>query len=464
MVKLIPESLKVDANDGFKNSIFPERKDFGERLRNLVVNHNSSLVISLDGKWGDGKTTFIKMWQGLLNESAVPNIYIDAFANDHVDDAFISIVSSITHYAEDKIPEKDFKDLKEKAKKVGAKFLSWSVRMGAKAATLGIIKNEDINLLTDIQKDLSKSVSDSLGDIIDERISSHAKDIQSVESFKDFLSELPVKLKENEAGRPLVIIIDELDRCKPTFAIEVLEKIKHLFLVENIIFLLVVNRAQLEISIKSVYGQGVHGQEFDASTYLQKFIHIEARIPKANKSHDVNDIKTYTGFLFEKHNLKRYTNDGILHIVNLIGNHLSLSLRDLEKIFIVMACYFIANQEENNNQDNVKRTMVVFLAILKVKYKDAFEKVFLQNISWSELDNLLMFPFQNTYNDQEKDKLITDHLTLRFFFEEEQTVSQLAGDVKLGGHVKSLYKYCSTKYIDKKSFAPEIAKKLIMFA
>jgi hypothetical protein len=46
MVKLIPESLKVDANDGFKNSIFPERKDFGERLRNLVVNHNSSLVLT----------------------------------------------------------------------------------------------------------------------------------------------------------------------------------------------------------------------------------------------------------------------------------------------------------------------------------------------------------------------------------------------------------------------------------
>ena len=108
--------------------------------------------------------------------------------------------------------------------------------------------------------------------------------------------------------------------------------------------------------------------------------------------------------------------------------------------------------------------MVVFLAILKVKYKDAFEKVFLQNISWSELDNLLMFPFQNTYNDQEKDKLITDHLTLRFFFEEEQTVSQLAGDVKLGDHVKSLYGYCLKKCIDRKSFAPEIAKKLIMFA
>jgi predicted KAP-like P-loop ATPase len=64
-----------------------------------------------------------------------------------------------------------------------------------------------------------------------------------------------------------VFVIDELDRCRPPFAPEVLENIKHLFSVPNIVFILSMNRSQIEESIRCEYGTQVH-----ASKYLQKFV------------------------------------------------------------------------------------------------------------------------------------------------------------------------------------------------
>jgi predicted KAP-like P-loop ATPase len=299
-MRLVTPQLIVQENDAFVNDAL-DRKNYGEALLNLVVRSDDELVISLDGKWGEGKTTFVKMWQGLLLEANIPNIYIDAFSNDYVDDAFISVASAITNYADKNISKdhhEKLAELKEKTKKVGSHLLSWSARIGIKAATLGVIKDADIEELKDIKSEVSKSVSDVIGDFIEERISLHSKDIELVQSFKELLSTIPSKLDKDNDG-PLVIIIDELDRCKPTFAVELIEKIKHLFSVENIVFILVMNKSQLEESIRSVYGQNI-----DAHTYLQKFVNLEAKLPKRTGERHSNDLGKYANRLLKLHEIE----------------------------------------------------------------------------------------------------------------------------------------------------------------
>jgi energy-coupling factor transporter ATP-binding protein EcfA2 len=88
-MKLVTPSLVVEESDGFRNDAL-QRQQFGEALSNLVIRSTDELVISLDGKWGEGKTTFVKMWQGLLNERGVPSIYIDAFQNDYTEPPRVS--------------------------------------------------------------------------------------------------------------------------------------------------------------------------------------------------------------------------------------------------------------------------------------------------------------------------------------------------------------------------------------
>jgi predicted KAP-like P-loop ATPase len=319
-MKLVTPPLIVEEYDAFKNDAL-DRKSYGEALLNLVTRSSDALVISLDGKWGDGKTTFVKMWQGLLSEENIPNIYIDAFSNDYVDDAFIAVASAITNYAEKHIEkgrQEEIAELREKVKKIGAQLLSWSVRIGIKAATLGIIKDSDIEELKDIKGDLSKNISDVIGSFIDERISSHAKDIALIQSFRELLSTLPSKLQKGN-NKPLVVIIDELDRCKPTFAVQIVEKIKHLFSVKNVVFMLVMNKEQLEESIKSVYGRNI-----DAHTYLQKFITIEAKLSKRTGDRYASDLRKYTHRLMQLHEMQTWGDDrDIIDCIEPLAEHLN---------------------------------------------------------------------------------------------------------------------------------------------
>ena len=93
---------------------------------------------------------------------------------------------------------------------------------------------------------------------------------------------------EINGGKPIVFIIDELDRCKPDFALELLEQVKHLFSVKGITFLLVTNREQLEESIKSKYGQGIN-----PTNYLHKFINIWLTMPRASDEYNDNGYQFY---------------------------------------------------------------------------------------------------------------------------------------------------------------------------
>ena len=107
-----------------------------------------------------------------------------------------------------------------------------------------------------------------------------------LEEFKDTLS------KEES---PKIIIIDELDRCRPDYAIQLLEIIKHIFDVKNIIFLFLINREQLESIVSTIYMNSNLSNK-----YFEKFYDVELNLPKANYEElnepefkIVNDFKEY---------------------------------------------------------------------------------------------------------------------------------------------------------------------------
>lgn len=321
--------------------------------------------------------------------------------------------------------------LKDRSKKVGGQLLSWSAKVGVKAATLGVIKDSDIEGLKDIKGDLSKTASDLIAGFVEERIAAHSNDINLIKSFRELLSELPSKL-QNEENKPLVIIIDELDRCKPTFAVEIVEKVKHLFSVENVVFLLVMNKSQLEESIKCVYGQNI-----DAHTYLQKFVNIEAKLPKHTGERYTNDLSKYTYRLLQLHEMQTWGDDSnIVECTESLANHFNLSLRQLEKVFTNLAVFYGSSAEGRLRLVPI----VVFLAVVKVVDPSLFDELLHGRAAYSDVIEKLKLHNLNEEGESNR-KLYWVMEWVRYGLLSEKEFSNLPEEDGIKSFGQSLWQY-----------------------
>jgi predicted KAP-like P-loop ATPase len=238
----IPEPV-IAHDEGFseKADIF-QRKPFGERLANLVRSCKDGIVIALDAQWGEGKSTFIKMWRGHIGQDAenpIKSLYFDAFANDYQKDPFLALAGELYELVTDEKEEKK-KEFKDKAKGVAKSLARGAVKIAVRTISGGIV---DGSMIDSAEKDVSELFADQVDSIIADKLENAKKDKLAIENFRGYLEKFA---HDHGNGSPIVFIIDELDRCRPDFALDLLEQIKHLFSVKGIVFLLVLNRSALE--------------------------------------------------------------------------------------------------------------------------------------------------------------------------------------------------------------------------
>lgn len=359
----VPE-VKIGVDEGFSSEkdLF-HRKQFGDRLYNLINNSSENLVLALDAQWGEGKSTFIKMWSGenrCKQEPPLETIYFDAFENDYQKEPFLALASEIYELLEDK-SENRKQEFKEKAAQVFKTFSRGVIKTGIRIGTAGIL---DGGILDHAEKDISTLVSEQVDSIISSKFESSKADKLALKNFKEFLSD--VALNETP-GKRIVFVIDELDRCRPDFALDLLENIKHLFSVPGITFLLVMNRKQLEESVKCRYGNGI-----DSVTYLQKFINVWLSLPRSSGKFQQDDGAKYLMTSFELMSSgTRIHNGGAAQMLKSLVKHLKPSFRDIERILTYFAIIENSRNEPMNDYYQDMMAVVCFMKVLNPKMLDA---------------------------------------------------------------------------------------------
>lgn len=238
----------------------------------LLDSMNDCCSLSLDGNWGSGKTFFVKQAKMVLDaynpfttdcvdEDRVViktafskhigeevqmkpcvSCYYDAWANDNDEDPLLSLVYSIMLVANN---DYSFKE--------NDGFVSIGLSL------LDAISGRDIKSVVEALK--NKTPFDEI-----------AKQKSLEDKIKDFLDSLLA-----ERGERLVVFVDELDRCKPSFAVRLLERIKHYFSNERITFVFSINASELQHTIKRHYGDN-----FDAYRYLDRFFDLRMSLPKVD--------------------------------------------------------------------------------------------------------------------------------------------------------------------------------------
>ena len=288
-MRLTPPPLQIGDRDGFKGTDIFDYQRFGANLATLVENLEGPSVIALDGGWGSGKTIFAKQWAGLLRQRGSAVIYFDAFAADAGQDPLFDLASQLFEAAPEGKPRREWAESAAVlAKRLGPVVVGLWLRF----ATSGLIGEDEVKEsvagIADA-KEAGREGGAEVSEAFRRRIEGAQDRVRVLSDFRRKLTALAGTMQTNALAeaedvsedrklRPVVMIVDELDRCKPTYALDLLENIKHVFDVGNVCFVLVTNSEQLEGVVARQYGTK------DARQYMEKFVHAAFRLPMTSRS------------------------------------------------------------------------------------------------------------------------------------------------------------------------------------
>ena len=307
----IPEA-QINPHDPWRDDELG-RKHVAAKLTNLIRDQHDPFVIGIDGYWGTGKTFFLKRWQAELGRD-FRAIYFNAWDDDIHDDPLLAIIGQLSEYFYD---DERFKD---------------NVR-GLFRAAIPLVRKNVTNIATGL---LEKhvGVSGLVLDMEEEEVTNFLEEYRKRRETKDRLKQCLTELSEvvlEDTSHPLIFIIDELDRCRPTFAIELLERVKHIFDIPNLVFVFGINRDELSSSLRSVYG------DIDADVYLRRFFDMEFVLP-------ATQLENFCKQLMDKFGLREHFSqlpdrrsgtrssefDEFYEHVPMLWSRLQLSLRDID--------------------------------------------------------------------------------------------------------------------------------------
>ncbi len=368
------ENPTFDTQDEFN------RKPIAENIIRLLTSDIDLSPMVIDGGWGTGKTEFCQKLIRLMQQQHpdYQPVYIDAFRSDHSGEPLLALLAEIikacTPEDTDEQPSEQRKNITRKVAKA-AGFLMKTV---ANAAVGHVLKQSTDDLAEGLQQIINDSQdADSLAETVTDAaatIASHTIDAtveallkEQIEAEKN-LETLKACLKEFAEEKPIILFIDELDRCRPDYAVDMLEVIKHVFDVENVKVVLVTNTKQLRAAINHRYGV-----EVDAHKYLNKFLKYSFTLPDKvavpfeveralvsveyfkqliRKSHMADQLKD----LIEENNIMSSISDMIE------GSH--ISLREVEQLVQVLEIYYSLSQELNRKliwEYKLPRIIAIFI-------------------------------------------------------------------------------------------------------
>ena len=356
------QEIDLPEGDIYQNDAL-NRKPVVEFIENFLAGLDGPFVLALDSPWGTGKTTAVRMLKATLTASQIPCVYFNAWKVDYASDPLVALVSALDEIGpKDPAAGKRFKNHMASVKKLTTSVAKHGAVAAVKAATFGALE---------LDTAIEKVAADLTGDLTKDLVASFQKEKASLDNLRTELEKAISELSKDAKAKPLVFFIDELDRCRPSFAIEMLERIKHLFDVEHLVFVLSVDKRQLEAATGAVYGEKI-----DASEYLRRFFDMELRLPQS-------DAKRFTRTQLQRFGLGEYFGerrrnqqtqyDGD-HLVDTIGELtkiFGLSLRAIERAMVRVA--LVCSQTPTDHF--LDPILLAFLVVLRIKNVELFEEL-----------------------------------------------------------------------------------------
>ena len=338
------------------------RTQFANALKDLVSDAKEPLVIALNGGWGTGKTFFLDRWVEFLRSNSIEGkelpyaISYNAWQDDDLDDPLLALVGQLHHYLHSKARDKD-SPVKESLKSKMDAAYETGKKVAAKVSKhLGGVVEHYTGLNPDaLVRDFANFQA--------QRVEDYSSAIKSRIDLKNRIGNL-AKAVWDATSHPFVVVIDDLDRCRPSFAVSLMERIKHLFNVPYMVFILGIDLRQFECSLRNVYGA-----DFDADNYLHRLIDLELMLPSPSYNMflsmlmDQYHILEYHGRILGNDALdNRAVAAEVKSVIVYLAERYQMSLRAVERV----VRDFVLIERIHLIKAAVDTTLVVLMVALRV--------------------------------------------------------------------------------------------------
>ena len=266
-IRIQPPEFEISADDPFEHDLLGRAESI-KALTTTIGSIEGPCVMAVDAGWGMGKTTFLRMWAQHLRNEQFPVVEFNAWETDFAQDPFIALASEIAT---------GLQNLESAAGRLWGRRLRSAAASVARAAP-GAIARVAVSGVPSIGQQLAHELEPKQPSLRQTMIEHYDETKAALQAFRSSLADVADASARDNDGRALVVLVDELDRCRPTYAVELLEAAKHLFSVDRIVFVLCLDRAQLASSVKALYGES-----FDADGYLWRFFDLDYRLPTVDR-------------------------------------------------------------------------------------------------------------------------------------------------------------------------------------
>ncbi|MBR5522914.1 MAG: hypothetical protein IKV82_05575 [Akkermansia sp.] len=307
-----------------------KRKVVAQRMCKIIAELEPSTIspLALDGSWGSGKTIHaqrLKEEFELKYNDTIKCIYWNASESDFSENPILALVASLYQ----QIPENEKR--KEFAKRALALFSGFLIGGSS------FLANQYINYQTGgvWNSILSSKFWQKARDCAKWFHSKAKKQEENFERVLKVFSEEEERIKAAKElvnivreDKDLVYIIDELDRCRPNFALKMLESIKHLFSVDKCKFILVMNKDSVASSIEKMYGLKGEASE----SYLDKYIKMTFQLPSIFQLEYATKSKCAKTYFMHLIGEGDWNNILVRDFLDFLIDEKSISLREVEKM------------------------------------------------------------------------------------------------------------------------------------
>ncbi|MCK4830924.1 hypothetical protein KA005_85225 [bacterium] len=366
-------------------------ENFAERLeRFITIEHQyveGGLVIGLSSKFGSGKSTFFQMWKSSIlekqKEDSLFVILLNAWESDYYGDPLFAIISALVE------------SIKKEGKSAD-KIIDAAKTFGWFSTAIG---GQIVKKFSGIDTVAAGELAEKKKKGRDDKLLSLPDTFSIYEGRKNAMNSLRDAILEFVEGEQpkILFLIDELDRCRPDYAISYLETIKHIFDVKGAVFLLAADRKHLENSAKTAFGA-----DLDFDEYYRKFVHREVILPDISDSSYKKIASKYVSFYLEcdgaRNCFMKLDSSRVENIVELVAG-VKLTPRQIQEVFRIMGHIFETTEDKKGHLLWCLAVGSIMMAVLKIANPRIYNLLGSEQLSPQEAFDFFKDQLKDSYID-----------------------------------------------------------------